>query len=259
MVVTTLLASGVVVALLASLLLDQVGRGLVGAKTRAALSEAQSGQLQAQAQTVGGDSRPGVVESQLQSIAQTLTDRGAAGGQYAIVLESTSGQTKAFASPGVGPADLPRGLVARLADQPLAYVFAPVPTAADRRAGLVVGSVLDTQLGSYSLFYLFPLSAEEQTLALVRRTAAAAGVLLVLLLVLIAGLVTRQVVLPVRLAAQTAERLAAGRLEERMVVRGEDEIARLATTFNSMAEALQAQIRQLENLSRVLMRPPGSR
>jgi two-component system sensor histidine kinase MtrB len=56
------------------------------------------------------------------------------------------------------------------------------------------------------------------------------------------------------MAAQTAERLAAGRLEERMTVRGEDEIARLASTFNSMAEALQAQIRQLEDLSRVQRR-----
>ena len=253
-VMTTLLVSGVVVALLASLLLDQVGRGLVAAKTRAALSEAQSGQLQAQSQTAGGDPRRGVVESQLQSIAQTLTDRGAAGGQYAIVLESADGQTKAFASPGLSPSDLPRNLPPRLADQPLAYVFAAVPTQDGPRDGLVVGSVLDTELGRYYLFHLFPLTAEQQTLALVRRTAAAAGGLLVLLLVLIAGLVTRQVVLPVRLAAQTAERLAAGRLEERMAVRGEDEIARLATTFNSMAEALQSQIGQLEDLSRVQRR-----
>jgi two-component system sensor histidine kinase MtrB len=56
------------------------------------------------------------------------------------------------------------------------------------------------------------------------------------------------------MAARTAERLAAGRLEERMAVHGEDEIARLASTFNSMAEALQAQIRQLEDLSRVQRR-----
>jgi two-component system sensor histidine kinase MtrB len=68
---------------------------------------------------------------------------------------------------------------------------------------------------------------------------------------MIALLVTRQVVSPVRLAANTAERLANGRLEERMKVRGEDELARLATTFNSMADALQRQIRQLEDLSRV--------
>jgi two-component system sensor histidine kinase MtrB len=39
-----------------------------------------------------------------------------------------------------------------------------------------------------------------------------------------------------------------------MKVRGEDELARLATTFNAMAEALQRQIRQLEDLSRVQRR-----
>ena len=47
-VVTTLVASAIVVGLLASLLLDQVGRGLVDTKTRTALSEAQSGVAQAQ-------------------------------------------------------------------------------------------------------------------------------------------------------------------------------------------------------------------
>ena len=38
------------------------------------------------------------------------------------------------------------------------------------------------------------------------------------------------------------------------MVRGEDEIARLALTFNTMAAALQTQIRQLEDLSRVQRR-----
>ena len=56
------------------------------------------------------------------------------------------------------------------------------------------------------------------------------------------------------MAALTAERLASGMLDERLRVRGEDEIARLALTFNSMAEALQSQIRQLEDLSRVQRR-----
>jgi two-component system sensor histidine kinase MtrB len=39
-----------------------------------------------------------------------------------------------------------------------------------------------------------------------------------------------------------------------MRVSGEDELARLGSTFNAMAEALQAQIRQLEDLSRVQRR-----
>lgn len=51
-----------------------------------------------------------------------------------------------------------------------------------------------------------------------------------------------------------AERLAAGRLTGRMVSRGEDDLASLATSFNAMAEGLQRQIRQLEDLSRVQQR-----
>ena len=56
---------------------------------------------------------------------------------------------------------------------------------------------------------------------------------------------------PVRLARRVAERIASGRLEERMHVAGEDDIARLAMSFNQMAEALQSQIRKLVELSRV--------
>jgi len=58
----------------------------------------------------------------------------------------------------------------------------------------------------------------------------------------------------VRMAARIAERLSAGRLEERMRVRGEDDLARLAASFNRMATSLQRQIRQLEDLSRVQRR-----
>jgi two-component system sensor histidine kinase MtrB len=81
-----------------------------------------------------------------------------------------------------------------------------------------------------------------------------AGAGLVLLLAGIAALVTRQVVRPVRQAAATAERLAAGRLKERMNVRGEDDLATLAASFNRMADTVQRQISQLRELSRVQRR-----
>jgi two-component system sensor histidine kinase MtrB len=77
---------------------------------------------------------------------------------------------------------------------------------------------------------------------------------LVVLLGTIAWLVTRQVVTPVRLARRIAERLASGRLEERMRVRGEDDIARLGVSFNQMAASLQRQISQLQELARVQRR-----
>ena len=256
--VTTLLASAVVVGLLASLLLHQVGHGLIDTKTRTSLSEAQSGAAQAQTRLDNLDqvSRQ-AVDLELADIVQELSDRGAAGGLYSVVAIGTTPDSNSFSSADADASVVPTALRRRLANGtgPL-YEYAPVPDGSGRTVqGLVVGTVLRTPVGlDYHLFHLFPLSSEEQTLALVQRTLAAAGLVLVGLLALIAGLVARQVVTPVRLAARTAEQLAAGHLEERLEVRGADELARLATTFNTMAAALQRQIRQLEGLSRVQQR-----
>ena len=116
----------------------------------------------------------------------------------------------------------------------------------------VPGLIVGTRLGKkYQLYYLFPLTSEQQTIALVQGALLGVGAALVLLLAGIAWLVTRTIVIPVRLAAQSAERLAAGRLEERMKVRGEDDLARLGTSFNDMAANLQEKIVQLEELSQV--------
>jgi two-component system sensor histidine kinase MtrB len=122
-------------------------------------------------------------------------------------------------------------------------------------AVIVVGApVVVPRYGAYELYFLFPLDKEAETLALVRNALLLAALGLVVLVGGIAWLVTRQVVTPVRMAARIAERLAAGRLDERMRVRGEDDLARLAASFNRMATSLQRQIRQLEDLSRVQRR-----
>ena len=117
-----------------------------------------------------------------------------------------------------------------------------------------MGEPVTTQNGVFELYYLFPLSAEADTIALVQRTVLLAGVGLVLFVAAIGLLVTRQVVRPVRVAAKTAERLAAGDLSQRIAVRGTDDIARLGESFNAMAGSLQRQIRRLEQLSRLQRR-----
>jgi two-component system sensor histidine kinase MtrB len=79
-----------------------------------------------------------------------------------------------------------------------------------------------------------------------------------LALVLTIGVVTffvvRLAIGPVRQAAETAERLAEGFLEERITERGEDVIAVLARSFNKMADSMQRQIVRLANLSQVQQR-----
>ena len=240
------------VTLLAFLLVGQVGRGLVTARTRAALVTAQTGITKVEDEINGiassGTSGP-TDDPKLQEFATELSDAGQVGKQYRILLVRADGSGTTYATAGLSPSDIPADLEGELSDGGLAYTY--VHGDPDQ---LVVGGAVDTSLGDFRLYQFFPLASEQQTLSLVRRTTAIVGGLLVLLLPVLVFLVLRQVVRPVREAARTAERLALGDLEERMQVRGEDELARLATTFNSMATALQKQIRQLEDLSRVQRR-----
>ncbi|MCA0180372.1 MAG: HAMP domain-containing histidine kinase [Actinobacteria bacterium] len=117
---------------------------------------------------------------------------------------------------------------------------------------VVIGSqVQASTAGPYDLYFIYPLDREQATLDLVQRLFVIGGLLLVSLLGALSWLVTRQVVSPVRRAAGVAERLAAGHLNERMSARGADDLALLGKSFNDMADHLQSQIRQLEDLSRV--------
>jgi two-component system sensor histidine kinase MtrB len=108
--------------------------------------------------------------------------------------------------------------------------------------------------GEYRLWVFFPLRAQANLLNLVQRTLLFGGIGLILLFAGIAWLVTRQIVQPVRHTARIAEMLAAGRLQERLAIRGTDELAKLGLSFNKMADSLQRQIRELEDLSRVQRR-----
>ncbi|MEE6257282.1 MtrAB system histidine kinase MtrB [Plantactinospora sonchi] len=119
---------------------------------------------------------------------------------------------------------------------------------------LIYGSPVPTRFGQVELYYFVPLTRWDQIAAGSRSTVLATGFALVVLLGLLAGLVTRLVVNPVRVAARTAQRLSAGLLDQRMVVNGEDDLAMLAASFNQMATNLQRQIVRLEEMSRLQRR-----
>ncbi|GAA1506916.1 two-component system sensor histidine kinase MtrB [Dactylosporangium maewongense] len=119
---------------------------------------------------------------------------------------------------------------------------------------LVVGTLIITGGQPLELYYLLPLKAENDLVEFVALVVTATGVALVALLALIAATMTRLVVKPVRVAARTAQRLSAGLLDQRMQVKGEDDLARLAAAFNQMAANLQRQIVRLEEMSRLQRR-----
>jgi two-component system sensor histidine kinase MtrB len=155
---------------------------------------------------------------------------------------------------GVNPqASLPSALLDQVQTEQLAVwqgkkvenllYYAPTTlTPNGQRAG-VPAIAFGVPLGNwYQLYFVFPLTDEQQTLQLVQTTLIGVGIALVALLAAIASLVTRWVVLPVRHAARAAQRLSAGQLEERMTVGGADDLAALATSFNDMAASLQEKL-----------------
>jgi two-component system sensor histidine kinase MtrB len=94
----------------------------------------------------------------------------------------------------------------------------------------------------------------QETLGFVQQTLLLGGLALILLIGAVTYIVVRLVVGPVQLAAETSQKLAAGQLEVRIPVKGDDVIATLARSFNGMAASLQNQITRLAALSTVQQR-----
>ncbi|MFD1825534.1 MULTISPECIES: MtrAB system histidine kinase MtrB [Mumia] len=260
-VITTMAISAFVIGGVGWLMLQGVADGMVEARRAVALSEARAGFSQAQQSLdVSSVSEASSEIDALRTLVNDLAARSGSPPSYQVMLEGPldpSGDGEAaFASAGIASPAIPDDLAQAVADgQHAAYTFTrmEIEGSDENAAAIIVGDLLRMPDGDqeFALYYAFPMTDQERTLSLVRNSLLYAGLALVLLSSGVAWLVTRQVVTPVRLARRIAERLADGRLEERMVVRGEDDIARLSLSFNKMAESLQRQIRQLEELSRL--------
>ena len=269
-VISTMLLSAAVVFLVGWVLVHQVTDGLVASKTETSVAEATRATAEAQRRLSAANGNDFNASTQLNQLVSTLVSRGTVQG-YEIVLTGPIAGSSATVTAGAGTSNTPGvlsdSIPERLRHQvesgrgdrtTYTYTTIRYATTAGKRSvpGVVTGSqvTLPADGGTYTLYYLFPMTEQQDTLALVRRALLTGGVLLLLLVGGLTWLVTRQVVTPVRLARRVAERLASGRLEERMHVRGDDDIARLGNSFNQMAASLQKQIRQLEELSRVQRR-----
>ncbi|MEV5551735.1 MtrAB system histidine kinase MtrB [Streptomyces sp. NPDC052309] len=272
-VVTTLLMSLGVVLLLGFVVIGQVRNGLLDAKVKASQSQAVGGfavakqKAEESASTTGDDGTPADGRPS-QNVIQWMSDLVkslSSGGQGAfdvvtLPVGGDSGSGRGPRASGlVDPsASVPEDLRERIdGSTAAAQRYTRIHYNSDKASqpALVIGKQVNDPNGEpYQLYYLFPLTQEEKSLSLVKGTLATAGLFVVVLLGAIAWLVVRQVVTPVRMAAGIAERLSAGRLQERMKVTGEDDIARLGEAFNKMAQNLQLKINQLEDLSRMQRR-----
>jgi two-component system, OmpR family, sensor histidine kinase MtrB len=274
-VATTLVLSALVIAVLGFFLVQSVEAGLLHSAETAAGYQAENGRLSALGQTSVDVLTPPLHASEAENTAETtaraLQQASGNTGSYLVFVQLT-GSAPAAAQPGVqwvGPpnvdvtATIPSGLITDVTTEQthsrydngttaypwyepttLTYTSGPLSSGPAIAVGVPLGAY-------YQLYYVFPFTQQQASLMLVQRILVGVGLALVVLLAAIASLVTRWVVLPVRHAAEAAQRVSAGHLEERMRVRGSDDLAALATSFNEMAASLQGKLRELEELSHV--------
>jgi len=263
-VLLTVVLSGVAVTVVGAYILSSVQANLfdqnreqIVAEATRAISAAQAEFTQAEA--AGATELEVVQGAAYSSIREIISSeplvamlRAPGQSGQAPVLDFTAGEGFVEATM-VSPA-LRSAVVEADADI-AAWQSIAIPTAAGQDPGVIVGSLLRLPQGErYELYIVYNLRPVQSTLDFVGGALLAAGFALVLLIGAIAFLVVRLVIGPVRVAAEASEELAAGELESRLTETGEDELATLARSFNRMADSLQRQLRELEDLSRVQQR-----
>jgi len=253
-VTSTVVLSSTVVLVLGVVLQTQIAGRLIESKIDAAVLQAVNSRTVVEFELGAVDPSAASLSSRLTSAVDRLTSTGgedaasASAGAFEPVLVD-GGRPGGVVGTGqsVGPlVDVPVSLRAAVEQGGLAHKITTVQRDSAQVTMLAVGIPVGSAGRSLQLYLLFPLTAEQRTLSLVQSTLVVGGLVLLVLIAGIASLVTRQVVTPVRQAAEVAERFAEGHLEERIPVVGEDDMARLGTSFNEMAASIQRQIRQLE-------------
>ena len=253
---STVVLSSSVVLVLGMVLQAQLAERLIENKTQAALLQVENNKVLVESELSSVDptseslaARLAIAVDRMTNPDPTGTGHATAGaGAYEPVLVDGGGPSGVVGTgQKIGPLeDVPAVLRSAVERGALAHKIITVRRGSADVTMLAVGMPVASAGRTMQLYLLFPLTAEQRTLRLVQSTLVVGGLVLLGLIAVIANMVTRQVVVPVRQAAEVAERFADGRLSERMPVVGEDDMARLGTSFNEMAASIQRQIRQLE-------------
>jgi len=251
-IATTLVAALIILAASAWLILVQASRGILAGKQVSASAEASTALSRMQLSLADTDLSVASLNERLNQLVAQAT---ASSQQFQVMIETP---VTGFISSGLSADSVPPALADKLAGSNYLWV---APTLVSYRdgtpsvPGLAVGGNLRVPSGDlYPVYFLFPLTQEANTLAVLQRAVWSSMAVLSVALVLIAYLVARQISRPVRQASAVARRIAAGDFEQRMPVVGSDDLASLAISMNDMASTLSTQIGQLEELSRLQQR-----
>ncbi|HLV58291.1 MAG TPA: MtrAB system histidine kinase MtrB [Natronosporangium sp.] len=254
----TLVTAGALVGAFAYLVVELTTNSSLDRAVQAAAQQVRDDASRAQEQ-LSAHQQPG--DRRLEDTMRWVVDRLSqpagprTGSERLVLLEPPIGAAARPVATGGLPVEraVSGQLAVEVANGQVARQIVTVQLQDQRTTYLVYGVPIPPGWGygpPFRLYVLTPLTAEIEAAADVRNTVLVTGAALVVLLAALTGLVTRMVVRPVRLAARTAQRLSAGLLDQRMLVKGEDDLALLAESFNQMATNLQRQIVRLEEMSR---------
>ncbi len=262
-VVLTLLLATLVTVALGLVLQSQITSKLLDAKIDGALAELNNDVKVVRSGVSGVDSDTSSLRDALARVQQNLASPAGAGSNGSQAAGAGSfepaimaiGDTSAV-SLNFGPfTDIPADLQQGVAAGGVMREYTTITRGGARIPALVVGApAAQTPTESFALYLIYPLTSEQGTVRVVQNTVLVVGALLVVALTFIAALVAYQAMGPVRRAADVARRLAGGDLAERMPVRGPIELTTMAKSFNGMADALRAQINQLEEFGKLQRR-----
>jgi two-component system sensor histidine kinase MtrB len=263
-VAITVFLSTIAVTLISGYMSLSIATNLYEARKSQAIAEARQATVSAQSLFDSSVAADGTidVEAVNQTAQTTIRSVASSPGGTQFVILRTPGQTTAVTMTGTRTSGADETVISEDLREQVSTSSGQLFTQAVAIAGddgadpgLVVGSVFEVPTaGQYELYLIYNVRDVQQTLDFVQQTLVIGSLLLVATIGLVTYLVTRLAINPVRVAAETAEKLADGQLEERIPVKGEDVIATLGRSFNRMADSLQRQITQLAALSRVQQR-----
>ncbi|MEK6343173.1 MULTISPECIES: MtrAB system histidine kinase MtrB [Curtobacterium] len=265
-VAITVVTTGLAVAVIGTAVMVSISNNVYAQRRDQIESESARATLVAQnifdAATASEDNNQSELETLQNEAQQAILSNTTSPGGTDVAIERTPGQSTPQTLQTIVTRDFPDAVISdalrkqvgkntgRLSLQPV-----QLEDEGRRQPGLAVGSTLQIpSAGQYELYLVYDLSDAQQTLDFVSQTLSIGGVALIVLIALVTSLVVRLVVVPIRGAAETSRKIAAGRLDERIPVHGDDDIATLARSFNGMADAVSRQITQLAELSRVQQR-----
>jgi two-component system sensor histidine kinase MtrB len=255
-VITSMALSGVAIILVGVYMSFSISNDLFASRLDQVLGESQRAQVAAQRIFDASDATDRASVQSVMNAARTAIRDASSSGLVAVYR--VLGQEVSLASPqNFTSPELTNGVITPGMRESVAggggaqfWQSTSIPAMGVLVPGLVVGTLMDIPgIGTYELYIGYDLAQSEQTLQFIQQVLWIAGLGLLFLVGAIAWVVARLVVSPIRFAAETSERLAAGDLQVRLPEKGEDVVATLARSFNHMADSMQGQLTELAELS----------